>query len=216
MKAPGRCAVVLCGGAGTRLGGVDKPLLAWHGKPLIDHVIERLRPQVDQLCISANRNLDQYRRRAPLVVDAQPSVDTPSGGDARRNQEPERPGQGPLAGVLAAARWYAANLPAGALKATWLLICPGDSPRIPLDLGELLARPGIPLTYVDDGQRLQPLHALARLDKALTVAAYLSGGNRSVRGWLDAQAAQPVLVPDPNAFCNINTSEDFGPPEPPD
>ena len=51
-------ALILAGGQGSRMGGVDKGLVQWHNKALIDHVIEKIRPQVSHIAISANRNLE--------------------------------------------------------------------------------------------------------------------------------------------------------------
>ena len=61
--------IVLAGGAGSRVGGADKGLLPLGGRPLVEHVLERLRPQCDRLLIVANRNLDDYARYAPVLHD---------------------------------------------------------------------------------------------------------------------------------------------------
>src|SRR5581483_1360528 len=82
---PGVTGVVLAGGRGTRMGGADKGLVELHGRPLAAHALDRLRPQVDALLISANRNHDRYAALgAPVIADASSTFD------------------GPLAGMLAA------------------------------------------------------------------------------------------------------------------
>ena len=114
---PSRAAItglVLAGGRGQRLGGVDKGLQPWHGRALVDHAIERLAPQVAEVMISANRNAADYASRgARVLADAH--------GDFR----------GPLAGMLAGLR---------AAATPWLAVVPCDSPRLPIDLVERLAR----------------------------------------------------------------------------
>ena len=77
--------LILAGGAGRRVAGRDKGLIEWHGKPLVEHVADRLRPQIGQLIISCNRNVTAYRKLADKIVV-----------DSRRDF------QGPLAGLEAA------------------------------------------------------------------------------------------------------------------
>ncbi|MEM1432844.1 MAG: molybdenum cofactor guanylyltransferase [Pseudomonadota bacterium] len=201
-------AVVLCGGAGSRLGGVDKPLQRWRGRPLVDQILERIEPQVERVCISANRNLDAYRERAPVVMDA-PQPRATTGALSERSRQALSHTMGPLAGVLAAARWFAAGLTNRQLEEINLLICPGDSPRVPADLAVQLARATSVAAYVHDGQRPHPLHALVSLAGALTIDGYLESGARSVLGWLETHSAKPVLIADPDAFVNINAPADF-------
>ena len=76
--------LILCGGRGQRVGGADKPLLDFHGRPLVARVAATLAPQVRQLLISANRNAESYRDYGPVVADALPDY------------------AGPLAGIVAA------------------------------------------------------------------------------------------------------------------
>ena len=80
-------ALILAGGQGSRMGGVDKGLVQWHNKALIDHVIEKIRPQVSHIAISANRNLESYAQRSAHVFS-----------DARQWQH-----YGPLAALCTAA-----------------------------------------------------------------------------------------------------------------
>ena len=180
--------LILAGGRGQRLGGVDKGLQPWHGKPLIDHALERLAPQVGTVLISANRNAADYAGRG-LRVLADASDDFP----------------GPLAGILAGLR--AATTP-------WLAVVPCDSPRLPLDLVERLAK-GLDesmgaVVRRDDG-RLEPVCCLLSTALADDLANYLADGGRRVAGWIAAHAT-PVRFDRPedaSAFANLNTPEDF-------
>jgi molybdenum cofactor guanylyltransferase len=105
--------VILAGGRGSRLGGVDKGLVPLHGRPLIEHVIDALRPQVGALLISANRNRDIYASYGyPVIADVMGDYD------------------GPLAGMLSAMR---------AAGTAYILTTPCDAPSIPADLARRLA-----------------------------------------------------------------------------
>lgn len=189
--------IILCGGRGSRLGGADKPLLNWRGHTLVTRLAERLHPQVSTLLISANRNLDAYRRLAPVVSDELP------------------PHQGPLAGIAAALRRCATPL---------ALVCPGDAPLVPLDLAERLrialeAHPAdsSPLAAVaHDGARRHPLHCLLRTEALDSLDRHLAGGGRSARGWLDLVGAVDVqFTGQEAAFRNFNSRQDFEGFEPP-
>ncbi len=183
--------IILCGGGGSRLGGADKPLQLWHGQSLVARIAERLRPQVSALLISANRNLDAYRRLAPVVADELP------------------PHQGPLAGVAAALQRCATPL---------ALVCTGDAPLIPLDLAKCLrtaleahpADSGPLVAAAHDGQRRHPLHCLVRIEALGALDRYLAGGGRAAHGWLDSMGAMDVQFEgQEDAFRNFNSRQDF-------
>jgi molybdopterin-guanine dinucleotide biosynthesis protein A len=193
--APSRDAItglVLAGGRGQRLGGVDKGLQDWRGQPLVDHAIARLAPQVRELMISANRNTADYARRAARVL-ADASADFP----------------GPLAGVLAGLR---------AAPTPWLAVVPCDSPRLPADLVERLAlgldgRAGavVQRDLGAAGVRLEPVCCLLSTTLADDLARYLAGDGRKVEAWLSRHAT-PVRFDRPEdvaAFANINTPDDL-------
>jgi molybdopterin-guanine dinucleotide biosynthesis protein A len=158
-------AVLLCGGQGARLGGIDKPLRMLAGRPLIEHVLERLRPQADEVIVSANRNVERYRAYSPHVVD--------DGAYADR---------GPLAG-----------LHAGLAVATHdLVLCvPGDAPHLPSDLALRLDRARTTqaraIAVVDDGSGLQPLCCLLPRARCASLARYLASGGDAPRAWLDGE-----------------------------
>jgi len=192
---PSRAAItglVLAGGRGQRLGGVDKGLQPWQGRALVDHAIERLAPQVGAMMISANRSAADYASRGARVI-----------ADARDDFP------GPLAGMLAGLR--AATTP-------WLAVVPCDSPRLPTDLvdrlaGGLAGRDGavVQRDLGAAGVRLEPVCCLLSTALADDLARYLDDGHRRVEAWL-ARHAAPVRFDRPDdaaAFANINTPEDL-------
>jgi len=110
-------AIVLAGGLARRMGGGDKPLTQLAGQPLLDHVLDRIRPQAAHIAINANGDASRFARwNLPVVPDT--IADHP----------------GPLAGVLAGLDWAATLAP----RPRWLLSVPGDAPFLPADLVERL------------------------------------------------------------------------------
>lgn len=187
-------AILLAGGRGSRMGGIDKGLHDYRGQPLIAHAIERIRPQVDHLIISANRNLDSYRQFShPVITDHLDDF------------------QGPLAGILAAGR---------TAHSTWLLICPCDIPAVPLDLSvRLLAavqeRPAS-IALAHDGERSQQLCLLLQRNLLDDMALYLASGKRRVISWIESHAWTQVDFSDqPDAFRNLNQETDTVSQQPP-
>lgn len=176
-------AVILAGGRGQRMGGRDKGLVVFRGRALVEHVIERLTPQVASVLISANRNLDRYARyRVPVIPDLVPGF------------------QGPLAGMAAAMR---------VAETEWLLCVPCDCPELPLDLAERLYRglvEGATLAIAWDGDYVQPLFALLRTSLYASLNAFLAQGGRKVEAWQGQQGCIRVDFSDqPHAFANLNT-----------
>ena len=181
--------LVLAGGRGLRLGGVDKGLQPWRGVPLVDHAIARLAPQVREVMISANRNAPAYASRvARVLADA--------GGDY----------PGPLAGILAGLR--AATTP-------WLAVVPCDAPCLPADLVARLAqaiasRGGAGAGGVRDG-RAEPVCCLLSTALADDLERHLASGERKVERWVSRHAT-PVpfdRAQDAAAFANVNTPADL-------
>jgi molybdopterin-guanine dinucleotide biosynthesis protein A len=187
--------LVLAGGRGARMGGVDKGLQLLQGQAMALHTAERLQSQTGTVMISANRQLDEYRSWGfPVVNDTLPDF------------------QGPLAGMLAGLR---------ACCTRWLLTCPCDSPHFPTDLARRLAEGrAIPHTLamyarrIDaEGQRKdEPAFCLLHQSLATSLHAYLQTGQRKVMTWLQSVGAQPVPFDRPGdacAFANINTLQDL-------
>lgn len=214
-KAAGVTGILLCGGRGRRLQGADKPLMHWRGEALAAQVVRRLRPQVAGMVISANRNLEAYRRLAPVVADALPGH------------------QGPLAGIAAALE---------RCPTPWAAVCPGDAPLIPRDLVQRLAaaigadlsesgqeaggagatdrlqcRPvddasygPAPAAFVRVGGRSHHLHCLLRTSAIGHLRRYLAAGRRDAQGWLAALGAVAAdFSGQEEAFRNFNAAQDF-------
>lgn len=180
--------VILCGGKATRLGGQDKGLLEFDGKPLVASVIARLRPQVSSLLLNANRNLEVYRQFGLPVLPDQEFI-----------------GAGPLAGILTGL----SNCPSA-----YLAVAPCDCPRVPPDLVARLAKalraPLDQAAIAHDGNRLQPACCLVSRDALPGLREYLLAGNHSLGGWLLSMPHSIVDFSDqPDAFANLNRAEDF-------
>lgn len=186
-------AVILAGGAGRRLGQVDKALVALGHRPLIAHVVARLAPQVGALAISANCDPDRFGRLGlPVLPDTVPG----------------RPG--PLAGLLAGLDWAAAAHPA----ARRLLTVPVDCPFLPVDLvARLAAKAGAgEVALAASSGRRHPVVALWPLALAAKLRAGLADGSlRKVEAFAMGEPHVVVAWPgqplDP--FFNINTAEDL-------
>lgn len=163
---------MLAGGRGVRVGGENKGLLRYRGRPLAAQVAERLSGSCQLVIISANRYLSRYAPLADIVV---------SDGDLRY--------LGPLAGIRAALR---------AVPARWMLVCPCDAPEIDPELWPRLLRAlllgAADVAVVHDGERLQPLLMALRGRLAADVDRYLGSGGRSVHGWLETRRTVTVRV----------------------
>lgn len=180
--------VILAGGRAQRMGGVDKGLIELSGKPLLEHVIVQIKPQVDRLIINANRNLALYAAYSLPVVCDEP-------GDFR----------GPLAGMLSAMR---------VADTAYILTVPCDCPLLPSDLAlrmvAALKQNDAKICVAHNGQAVQPVFALIPCHLADDIRAYLASGERKLETWLARH--QPALVDfsdQPQAFANINTPEDI-------
>lgn len=154
-------AVILAGGRGTRMGGADKGLLEYQQRPLIEWVLQTIRPQVSEVLISANRNIDVYAKYGCRVVkDA--LLDFP----------------GPLAGVLAAM---------DAVTKPWLLVTPCDSPHLPANLAQHLLEAAqaadTPIAVAADPQRDHYTTMLVQTRLADSLRDYLQSGERAVHAW---------------------------------
>lgn len=178
--------LVLAGGMGSRMGGVDKGLQPWRGRPLAAHVLEALRPQVARLLVSANRNLDAYAAFGHPVLPDPPGLDF----------------AGPLAGMLAGLQ--------AAPDDAWLLTAPCDCPRLPPDLAERLLAAARPhgLAFAQAG-REHPTHALLHARLRAPLAAHLQGGGRAVLRWMRGQPHGVALFDDETAFANLNHLDDL-------
>jgi molybdopterin-guanine dinucleotide biosynthesis protein A len=180
--------IVLAGGQGSRMGGVDKGLQPFRGKPMVAHAIERLAPQVDELLINANRNPDAYARFGHRVI-----ADEIEGF------------AGPLAGFergLAHAR--------GKLVVT----VPCDSPFLPHDLvarlRTALDTQGAQVAVAKTGDQAHPVFCLMRREVHDSLNQFLASGQRKIDRWYSQLALVEVPFDDEaDAFLNINTREEL-------
>ena len=183
--------IVLAGGRGSRMGGVDKGLQPYLGQPLALHALQRLAPQVGTVLINANRHLDRYAAfGVPVCSDALP--DHP----------------GPLAGL-------AAGL--ARCRSDYLVSVPCDSPQFPLDLLARLAaglaaeQADIAMaSIVEDGAvRSQPVFCLLRRSLLADLLQFLRSGERKVERWTATQRCVRVHFDDAAAFANANTLDEL-------
>jgi molybdopterin-guanine dinucleotide biosynthesis protein A len=180
--------LVLAGGRGSRMGGVDKGLQLLNGTPLARHALDRLAPQVGPLMISANRNLDAYAAfGVPVWPDEPPDY------------------AGPLAGFLAGLMHCGTP---------WLATVPCDTPAFPADLVRRLAATqadvAIPVTTEQDGvARRQPAFCLLRATLRDDLASFIAGGGRKIDQWLSHHTMAEVPFDDASAFFNANTLDEL-------
>lgn len=179
--------VILAGGRGTRMGSVEKGLQPFRGEPLVAHVARRLRPQVGQLTISANRHLDRYAAFAGHVI---PDLSTED--------------RGPLAGLQAAL---------ADCRTEWLVSVPCDAPFVPTTLVSRLAAAlaGDVATgaYARTAAGAHPVFCLMRRDVLPALTAYLDNGGRAVGGWIATLDGRAVSFDDEASFRNLNTVDDL-------
>ncbi len=180
--------IILAGGQGSRFNHTDKGLIQWQGKTLVEHVIERLEPQSQQIIINCNRNLTSYQTMGfPTCQDEISGY------------------QGPLAGVHAALPLATHPL---------LFISPCDTPRLPENLLNILQN-GLHIHAVDavypscQGQN-HYLPMLIKTELGESLRQYLDSGQRSVKGWLNSINSIAIPFDDnPTAFININRPQDL-------
>lgn len=180
-------AAILAGGKGRRLGGADKGLMEFAGKPMIEHILAGIRPQCDAICINANRNQDRYAQYGyPVLHDVLADF------------------QGPLAGFSTALAHAEPGLVA---------TLPCDTPHLPADLVQRLWQQmdaeQADIAVAHDGTRLQPIYALIKTDMADSLHRYLAAGDRKIDLWYAQNNSTTVDFADVQAqFQNINTPED--------
>ncbi len=178
--------IVLAGGQGRRMGGVDKGLQKLRGRPMVQWVLERLSPQVDEIVVNANQNAAEYARFGHRVVGDEVS------GFA-----------GPLAG-----------LHAGLKAASYDLVAtvPCDSPFLPSDLVSRLQSSlrDRDLVVAKTGDQAHPVFALVRKSLLPNLEAFLLRGGRKIDAWYASLKFAEVSFDDEaEAFRNINTIEEL-------
>jgi molybdopterin-guanine dinucleotide biosynthesis protein A len=170
------------------MGGVDKGLQLLHGRPMVEWVRERFSPQVDELLINANQNLDAYRKFGVPVIEDR------IGGYA-----------GPLAGLQRGLEL--ASYP-------YVVTVPCDSPFLPRDLVKRLfqgmSAATSQLAVARTGNQPHPVFCLCQRALAPDLAAFLDGGGRKIDAWYASLSVAEVAFDDEaEAFSNINTPEEL-------
>ena len=184
--------LILAGGRAQRMGGIDKGLIPFHNKALIESAITRLKSQVGSILINANRNISKYASYGyPVILDETPDF------------------SGPLAGFSAGLK--TCNTP-------YLLTSPCDSPLLPIDLGIKLAaemeRGDFQLVYASsketDGKIwAQPVFCLMHVNLQESLNAFLQKGDLKIDRWFKEVRSSTVVFDDPQAFANVNTPEEL-------
>lgn len=179
--------VVLAGGRGKRMGGIDKGLVDLRGRPMVMHVVDILRPQVGRLIINANRNTDQYEALGYEVIS-----------DVVGNYF------GPLAGMASAMQ---------ASRTPYVLTVPCDSPLVGQDLAmrlySALMDDDADASVAHDGERMHPVFALLKRDLLPSLHSYLSSGERKIDRWLNQNKLAIAYFKDkPDAFINVNSPDE--------
>jgi molybdopterin-guanine dinucleotide biosynthesis protein A len=184
--------LILAGGRGSRMGGVDKGLQNFRGMPLALQTLMRLQPQVSEVLVNANRNLSAYESLGvPVWPDALPDF------------------AGPLAGFLTGLE---------RCETPWLVTVPCDTPLFPLDLVERLvqsaaesdAEIAMASAPEQDGQlRAQPVFCLLKRELLESLVRFTHGGGRKIDAWTAQHRTVQVAFDrpgdDPRAFFNANT-----------
>ncbi|MCE5181166.1 MAG: molybdenum cofactor guanylyltransferase [Betaproteobacteria bacterium] len=180
-------AVILAGGQARRMGGTDKGLALLGGRPLLAWVLECLAPQVDELFISANRNLDRYRQfDRPVLTDVSPDFHGPLAGLCRAMTEATHP----------------------------LILCaPCDTPFLPTDLAERLSsaleKSGADIALPVCGGQVHRAACLCRRSLLPGLALFIDQGGRRVGEWQAGLRCIEVPFDDERAFLNFNTADEL-------
>ena len=179
--------IILAGGRGSRMGYVDKGLQTFNGKAMVAHVLERLAPQVDEVLINANQNLDLYAAFGQRVI-----ADEIAGF------------AGPLAGFERGLAHAAGDL---------LVTAPCDSPFLPADLVARLHAALVngegDLSVAKTGAQAHPVFCLMKREVLASLRKFLASGGRKIDRWYETLKVVEVNFDDEQeAFRNINTLEE--------
>ncbi len=181
-------AIILAGGLGTRMGGVDKGLLRLQNKVLISHVIDRLTLQVNEVIINANRSLQQYQSFGLKIV-----------------QDETDEFLGPLSGFLLGLKHAQYDL---------VLTVPCDSPLLPSDLAtrlyNALEQSSADIAFACSDDNTHPVFCLMRKSVLSSLISFLEQGERKVSAWQKNLNYIEVDFSDTShAFTNLNTLDDL-------
>ena len=186
---PALTAVILAGGSGSRLGGIDKALLRWRGRTFLERIVEQLTPWATQLLINSNRCSHYDGVDLPVIADPWPEA------------------RGPLAGLLAGL---------DAASEAWVLFLPCDCPQPAADLVPRLWRAiasdidNLDLAYAGVGADSHYLFCLMRRSLRDDLRNYLQQGGRAAHRWMATQRSCRVDFGDAaGAFLNINSPREL-------
>jgi molybdopterin-guanine dinucleotide biosynthesis protein A len=180
--------VILAGGKSRRMGGVDKGLLDFLGRPMVGHVLQRLAPQVDEILINANREVERYQAFGyPVIEDDIADF------------------AGPLAGLHKGMRMA---------KHPYVLMVPCDSPLLPMNLVKRLMHGLIErdadLAVAKTGAQAHPVFCLCRKSLLPGLEKFLASGGRKIDAWYsNLEVAEISFNDNAQAFANINTPEEL-------
>ena len=184
--------LILAGGRAQRMGGIDKGLISFHGKPLIESAIDRLQPQVGTILINANRSITKYSHYGyPVLMDETPDF------------------SGPLAGFSVGLKHC---------KTPYLLTSPCDSPLLPNDLAEKMATEleinNLELVFAsskeNDGKIWsQPVFCLMKSSLKDSLDVFLCKGDLKIDRWFKELRSGTVVFENPQVFANVNTPEEL-------
>lgn len=169
------------------MGGQDKGLIDFNGRPIVEILIEGLKQQQVEIAINANRNHAAYEKYGlPVISDELSDF------------------QGPLAG-------FAATM--AAVETDYILTLPCDGPLLAADFVDLFlaaqSRRDAGICVADDGERLQPVYALIRVDLLENLLAFLQSGDRKIDRWYAQHDFERVdFSRQKSMFANINKPED--------
>ncbi len=174
---------ILAGGEGRRHGGADKAWLPFKDRPLIARLRDQLHPQVDELIVSANRNVERYGTLGLEVVS-------------------DTIGQGPIAGVFRLLQ---------AARHPWLLCVPCDTPVLANDIADRFIaesnrHPAVDVVAMHDGSRAHPTFCLIRTELASDIERFIESGQNSLLAWQQTRALVWLYSETP---VNLNTPEDL-------
>ena len=179
--------VILAGGRGARMGGIDKGLVEVAGRPMVEHVLATVERQAEAVAINANRSTERYARYGhPVIPDRMDGF------------------QGPLAGMASALESAATE---------FLLFVPCDSPLVDASLGPrlhaALAERRADIAVAHDGERMHPVFVLLRRTVRPGLEDFLARGERKIDRWFAEEKTEIVDFSDlPDMFLNVNREED--------
>lgn len=192
-KFPELTGAILAGGTGRRVGGQDKGWLEYQGRPLVQHVLDAVKPQVNQVVVNANQNIPAYEALGfPVVADQKPNL-------------------GPLGGLMSLLN---------AITTDYALVTAVDVPNLPTDLVQQLwsneletaaqqQKTPAKLILSEDHSGIQPLVGIYHRSLSTSIEDYLASGQRKLLTWCQSQTPLVVRLTQPKLLKNLNRPEHF-------